>query len=369
MAVTLTLKKGLLYLFLSLAGGIIGAALILIVLQNNILPDFIGVPETGADQVRQISTVSEIPFERAVSIAQDRMAFLFLPKGEGVSGIKAAYRESERIGRGFVVTNDGWFITSKEVFTRYGKKLVIYSPTFDVLSVYPIERVVEDSHSNLAFFKVALTKELGVVSFMPEEEIVPGAPFVLAEDDKTIHLGAAVNVFKNTSDIFRSSEEPVGFINFETFGELPALPGAALFDASGRLAAIEDASKKFFFTDWELLLGELLKGEKFTRTYLGVTYVDLGTFVGMRDKGVPSQTYGAWLKGGDGALAVKKGSPAFLSGLKEGDVIIAVENERITNNTSLTTLISEYHPGDKVTLSILRDTSNSMDVEVTLGSY
>ena len=115
------IRKELFYLFLSLAGGIIGAALILIAIQTNILPDFIGVPETGANQVRQISTVSEIPFERAVSIAQDRMTFLFLPKGEGVLGIKAAYRESERIGRGFVVTNDGWFITSKEVFTRYGK--------------------------------------------------------------------------------------------------------------------------------------------------------------------------------------------------------------------------------------------------------
>ena len=49
-----------------------------------------------------------------------------------------------------------------------------------------------------------------------------------------------------------------------------------------------------------------------------------------------------------------------------GDVIVAVDGEKLVNENDLSRLISEHNPGDQVTLQIIRD-GDEMDVDVTLG--
>jgi S1-C subfamily serine protease len=50
-----------------------------------------------------------------------------------------------------------------------------------------------------------------------------------------------------------------------------------------------------------------------------------------------------------------------------GDVITAVDGEKLVTENDLSRLIAEHQPGDKITLSIIRD-GNPMDVDVTLGT-
>jgi len=63
------------------------------------------------------------------------------------------------------------------------------------------------------------------------------------------------------------------------------------------------------------------------------------------------------VKKGEGALIteVEKESPAEKSGLKAGDVIVEVDNQKISGSDDLRQIISEKEKGDKVSLKVIRD--------------
>jgi S1-C subfamily serine protease len=71
-----------------------------------------------------------------------------------------------------------------------------------------------------------------------------------------------------------------------------------------------------------------------------------------------------------GALltSVTADSPAAKAGLEEGDVILAVNGEKLSVAMELTQVIRKYKPGDVVTIAYRRDGKESK-VEVTLGKH
>ena len=50
-----------------------------------------------------------------------------------------------------------------------------------------------------------------------------------------------------------------------------------------------------------------------------------------------------------------------------GDTIVAVDGQKLVAENDLSRLIATYDPGEKVTLTIIRD-GEEMDVDVTLGA-
>lgn len=73
---------------------------------------------------------------------------------------------------------------------------------------------------------------------------------------------------------------------------------------------------------------------------------------------------------GFGALltAVTPNSPADKAGLRAGDVIVAVDDERITLATDLADVIRRYKPGDEVRITYRRD-GKEHSARVTLGQH
>lgn len=64
--------------------------------------------------------------------------------------------------------------------------------------------------------------------------------------------------------------------------------------------------------------------------------------------------------------AIFSGSCAEKAGIKEGDIILEFNNEKITADNTLAKIIMKYNPGDKVVLKILRN-KEEISVEVVLG--
>jgi S1-C subfamily serine protease len=60
------------------------------------------------------------------------------------------------------------------------------------------------------------------------------------------------------------------------------------------------------------------------------------------------------------------GSPAQKAGLKQGDIILELNQEKITVNSPLTVLLKKYEPGETITLKILRDEKET-EIKITLG--
>lgn len=99
--------------------------------------------------------------------------------------------------------------------------------------------------------------------------------------------------------------------------------------------------------------------------FLGITYITIDGQVAA-EFNLPVQN-GAYIRSSrPGEPAVQPGSAAARAGLREGDIIIAVNGVRLDYGTSLRQLLLGYKPGDTITLTILRD-GRERNIQVTLG--
>ncbi len=107
------------------------------------------------------------------------------------------------------------------------------------------------------------------------------------------------------------------------------------------------------------------KTGKIIKPMLGVRYVTINRQIAKQlDLNVD---YGALILDRSGQAAVVAGSPADRAGLKAGDIILEINNERIDENHPLGGRIAEFNPGDEVTIKILRDKKEET-VKLKLGS-
>ena len=67
----------------------------------------------------------------------------------------------------------------------------------------------------------------------------------------------------------------------------------------------------------------------------------------------------------DTEASVVAGSPAERAGIKEGDIILQINDERIDADHTLASLIQKYQVGDEITLKIFRD-GKELDIKVKL---
>ena len=70
--------------------------------------------------------------------------------------------------------------------------------------------------------------------------------------------------------------------------------------------------------------------------------------------------------GEEGNPAIFPDSAAESAGLKEGDIILEFNEEKISMENSLAKIIIKYNPGDEVSLKVLRE-EGEMFINVTLG--
>jgi serine protease Do len=65
---------------------------------------------------------------------------------------------------------------------------------------------------------------------------------------------------------------------------------------------------------------------------------------------------------------VVPGSPASEAGLREGDLILAVDDDAVTRETPLAGLIAAHEPGDVVVLTVER-AGREREITVELGEW
>ena len=114
------------------------------------------------------------------------------------------------------------------------------------------------------------------------------------------------------------------------------------------------------------VMTSVLKNGKVERAYIGVRYLTLTSAVAKENH--LSVSDGAYLKGDSSGPAVISGSPADKAGLKDGDVITAVNGTKLSSSVQLSSLTSMMMPGDKAVLTVLRG-SETLTITVILGVY
>ena len=104
---------------------------------------------------------------------------------------------------------------------------------------------------------------------------------------------------------------------------------------------------------------QLVATGKVVHPFVGISYTGLTPPLA-RQLGVPSNTKGIVV------AQVVAGSPAAQAGLQQGDVITQVDNQPITDDSTLGRVLATKKPGDTISLTVQRG-GQSMQVSVTLA--
>ncbi len=81
-----------------------------------------------------------------------------------------------------------------------------------------------------------------------------------------------------------------------------------------------------------------------------------------------AELYGLDRIAGAVVAAVTEGAPADRAGIRAEDVVIAVDGNPVNSPPELTARLARYQPGERVTLTIVRD-GRSRDIQVRLGEF
>jgi membrane-associated protease RseP (regulator of RpoE activity) len=92
--------------------------------------------------------------------------------------------------------------------------------------------------------------------------------------------------------------------------------------------------------------------------YLGVSFEEI-TDEYAQQNNLPV-TYGVYITG------VLKGKGAEKAGIKTGDIILEIDNQKIEDGSMFTKLIAEKDPGEKINLKVMRD-GKTFDIEAALS--
>ncbi len=281
-------------------------------------------------------------------------------------------------GSGFIVSTDGLVLTNKHVvsdssadytvFTndgqKYKAKVLALDPVQD-LAVIKIQStsktfqpvVLGDSSGiQIGQTAIAIGNALGQFNNTVSVGVVSGLQRTISASDQTGDVSETLEGIIQTDAAINAGNSGGPLLNLK--GEVIGIDTAMAQGAQdiGFAIPINMAKKD---------IDQVEKTNKIVYPFLGVRYVLVDDAI--KQKYNLPVDYGALvLKGDNGEPAVTSGSAAEKAGIKENDVILSINGEKITTSNSMSTIIEKYNAGDKITLHILRN-GKEQDVDVTLG--
>ena len=353
-------------------------------------PIYIYTPQTTQEEA-VISVVKEYsPAVVSIIISKDVPIveeYFYNPFGEDspfdiqVPGYRQKGTEKQKVGggTGFLVSQDGLIITNKHVvmdddaeytiFTNDGKK-------------YPAKVIAKDPVQDLALIRIEASD-----ASQPFPTVKLGDSDSLQIGQSVIAIGNALGEFRNTVSVgvISGLQRTVSASGRGNFSEVlediiqtdaainPGNSGGPLLNLKGEVIGINTAVAELAQSIGFAIpinkakrdIDQVTKNNKITYPFLGIRYILIDQEI--KEKNKLPVDYGAWVqKGSGGEAAVTKGSAAHKAGIKNGDIILELNGEKITERNSLAKIILKYNPDDQVLLKVLRE-KEEMDILAILG--
>ncbi len=289
-------------------------------------------------------------------------------------------------GTGFIVSEDGMILTNKHVILDTEAE---YTVLTNDGKKYPAQVLARDPLQDLAIIKIEQAKTLDekgsfILQLFPTVKLGDSDEIKIGQT--AIAIGNSLGEFRNTvsvgvvSGLSRSITASGGELS-ETLEDViqtdaainKGNSGGPLLNLRGEVigintAMVEEAQSIGFaipINKAKKDIEQVKTLKKIVYPYLGVRYILINTQIQQENK--LQVNYGAWIqKGEQGEAAVEPGSAADKAGLKENDIILEFNNEKITSDNTLARIIQKYNPQDTVTLKVLRDKEEKL-IQVTLG--
>lgn len=259
-------------------------------------------------------------------------------------------------GSGVIVSDDGYIVTNNhvvgfadylEVVTHDGQKYAAEKIGTDPSSDLAVIKIEGYNHPSLDFGD---SDDLKVGQWV----VAVGNPFNLTS---TVTAGI-ISAMGRDLDIIQGQKTIEEFIQTDAVVN-PGNSGGALVDANGTLIGVNTAisSPTGVYAGYSFAIpSNLVKrvyeeiketGGDIQRANLGITIADVGA---AQAQGIKTDVdYGVFVAG------VYNNSPAFLSGVEAGDIIIDAGDKKISNVDELQSALKFVKLGDTVDLTVLRN--------------
>lgn len=338
------------------------------------LPDFSELAAKCGPAVVNVNT------ERKASAGQDEDDFfgeMFrnMPPGferffEQFGGRNPGNKNKQRrtpghksLGSGFLVSADGYIVTNNHVVHDADTIRVTLDSGNGKAQDFQATLIGADEETDLALLKID-AKDLPFLIFgnsdnlkVGEWLLAIGNPFGL---DHTVTAGILSakgrNIHSGPFDNFLQTDASIN----------PGNSGGPLLNMAGQVVGINTAITARgqgigFAIPSNMaakIIDQIKNGKKISRGWIGVTIQDVDE--------TTAKALG--LKEPSGALvgSVLDNEPAQKAGVKDGDVILAVDNKSIEDSAALLRAIADKMPGTQAVLTLWRD-GKTTNVTVTLA--
>ncbi len=268
------------------------------------------------------------------------------------------------LGSGFIISKDGFILTNNHVVEGADSIKVTLSDNRD----FDAKVIGTDPQSDVALLKIADPENLPVLPLGDSSKLEAGEWVIAIGNPFGLSQTVTVGVVSATG---RSS---IGINDYENFIQTdaainPGNSGGPLINGQGQVIGINTAL--YSRTGGYMGIGfaipinmvrsiedQLQKQGKVTRGWLGIVIQDVNEDL--------AQSFGLKHVGGILISEVQKDSPASAAGLKQGDVILRLNDVELKNVSDLRNRVALLQPGSKAMLDIMRD-GREKKVQVTIG--
>jgi serine protease Do len=260
-------------------------------------------------------------------------------------------------GSGFVIDPSGIIVTNNHVVGHADQILVLFSDG----SQYPARVLGFDELTDIAVIQVKAAGRLAAVSWGDSRRMEVG-DWILAAGNP-FGLGGSV-----TAGIISARGREIGAGPFDDFLQLdapinPGNSGGPTFNMDGEVVGVNTAIVTptgasvgiGFAIPSEIasrIVAELREKGRIDRGWLGVSVQDIAAAAGRA--------------GGVAIAAVDRTGPAARAGLRVGDLVHAVNGERVDSSRGLIRTVAAIAPGQQVRMSVVRQ-GREMEIAVTVG--
>jgi serine protease Do len=291
---------------------------------------------------------------------------------EGQSTDPFATVPSEGVGSGVIYDSNGWILTNHHVVSGASKLTIelrdgrqfpgtVYGiDTLTDLAIVkvdqtglPVAPIGKSDGLKIGQLVVAVGSPLGMYSFSVTSGIVSGKGRDIAVDNNTkritnlIQTDAAIN---------------------------PGNSGGPLADASGAVVGINtavatDSSGIGFAIPIDIarpIMVQAVKGQALSRPWIGIRFLTID-LQAKKDLSLAVDNGALVSSQGSTGSSIVGGGPAAQAGLKDGDIITAINGIKLDQEHPLDAVLVQFSPDETVKLDVLRS-GTTIQLPVKLGT-
>ena len=265
------------------------------------------------------------------------------------------------VGSGVIISSDGYIVTNNHVVSENGVPAQTIDVTLSDGETVPGKIVARDSFTDLAVIKINKTG-LPVATFAKDSDVVIGEYAIAIGSPldyrNSVTLGVVSGMGRNIQNAGSGGIALVDLLQTDA-AISPGNSGGALVDASGRVIGINVAYLPPQQTGAENIgfaipadtvvttAQQLISTGKVSHPYIGINYTAVDPSV--------QQQYGLSRSSGVLITQVGSGTPAEKAGLQQGDIIIKIDGQPVTQEGDVVNVLRAKKVGDTIVLVVDRN--------------